>query len=332
MGLGGGPEEVTVLNYQERVWRLDTSPDYCQRLPLELCGHVMAETAPLLPYSLRMALEGASVSRGRRPAWLKRASDVRFVDYASEGDATLLCLAAPPLGEAAEELYRQQELWDTRPPPEQTAVDLFSRVAEEVASGDAESDWFDEPLLQAVAGLKRLFSEHLRAVRLPGVSSGQGAPGEPVLDRGVVETARTLSGTTPPNRQVRVAGKLDMIRHSTRTFGLRLDDGSEVRGVAESYGLVESLARRFGERVLVLGEAVYRPSGRLLRIDAKAVEEGAEQPPVFAKIPPPRAERAAPVAEKAGAGRKRGVAAFFGIWPGDETDADFEAMLREVRG
>jgi hypothetical protein len=29
---------------------------------------------------------------------------------------------------------------------------------------------------------------------------------------------------------------------------------------------------------------------------------------------------------------KRGVAAFFGTWPGDETDAELEAMVRDVRG
>ena len=33
-----------------------------------------------------------------------------------------------------------------------------------------------------------------------------------------------------------------------------------------------------------------------------------------------------------GHSEKNGVAAFFGIWPGDETDAEFEAMVQEVRG
>ncbi len=123
-----------------------------------------------------------------------------------------------------------------------------------------------------------------------------------------------------------------MIRHSTRTFGLRLDDGSEVHGVVESYELMDFLKEYFGKKVLVLGKAVYRPSGRLLRIDAIAVESGENQPPVFAKIPPPRSCQPMPVREKPGLTGKRGVAAFFGIWPGDETDAELEAMLREVRG
>ena len=284
-----------------------------------------------MPYSVRMAVEGASVSRGPRPAWLERASDIRFVGYSSEGDKTLLCLSAPSLGEAAEILYTQQTLWDTKPAPEQTAIDVFTKVVHEVGSANPESDWFDRSLLRRFARLDRLFSNQLRALHLPTVRTGDEQL-EAAIDALVVGTAQKLSRVTPQGRQVRVTGILDMIRHSTRTFGLRLDNGNEVHGVVESYDLMASLAQHFSKRVLVLGKAVYRPSGSLLRIDATAVEAGERQPRVFARIPPPRSLRPEPVRAKPIEPRERGVAAFFGTWPGDETDADLEAMLREVRG
>ena len=279
-----------------------------------------------------MAIEGASVSRGHRPGWLDRASDVRFVGYAHEGDQTLLCLSAPSLGEAAEELYQQRELWETRPAPEQTAVDVFAKVAREVGCGNAESDWFDQSLLVRFAKLEKLFSDQLRAVHLPAVKVGNKKSFEAIIDPSVVGTARDLSNSTPQSRQIRVTGTLDMIRHSTRSFGLQLDDGTEVHGVAENYELMNSLKEYFSNKVLVLGQAVYRPSGRLLRIDAHAVESGESQPSVVAKIPGPRSRQPEPVREKAALRGKHGVAAFFGTWPGEETDTELEAMLREVRG
>ena len=323
---------MKALSYTERILRLDTSEGYAQRLPWDLCGHVMSRMAPLVPYSLRMAIEGASVSRGRQPKWLKRASDVRLVDYGRDGDATLLVLQTPTLGESAEQLYRQQELWDTRPDPSQTGVDLLAKVISETGAGNSESNWFDQPLLSRLAGLDKLFNERLHGVRLPAVRNGGPVAHEPTLNAAVAATARTLSETTPAVRQIRVTGTLDMIRHSTRSFALRLEDGTDVQGVLENYGLVEDLRQYFGRKVLVLGAAVYRPSGRLLRIDAHAVEPGEGAPSIFEKIPPPMSTRPVSTREKPTLAGKRGVAAFFGTWPGDEAAGDLEAMLREVRG
>ena len=62
-----------------------------------------------------MAMEGSSVAQGRPPGWVQRAADIRFTGYTHQGDDTLIGVEIPSLGEAAEELYRQRELWDTRP-------------------------------------------------------------------------------------------------------------------------------------------------------------------------------------------------------------------------
>jgi hypothetical protein len=87
-----------------------------------------------------------------------------------------------------------------------------------------------------------------------------------------------------------------------------------------------------GQAVLVLGRAVYRPSGSLLRIDANAVEDGEGTPAVFSKVPPPLGTRSTHARRiKASEMGKEGVAAFFGTWPGDETDADLDAMIQELR-
>lgn len=101
----------------------------------------------------------------------------------------------------------------------------------------------------------------------------------------------------------------------------------------ESTESVDRLPEFFGRPVLVLGRAVYRPSGRLLRVDALALEDGAGAPAVFSKAPPPQTSRPpAPAMFRPSETGKRAVAAFFGTWPGDETDAEFETMVRDLRG
>ena len=125
-----------------------------------------------------------------------------------------------------------------------------------------------------------------------------------------------------------------MIRHSTRSFGLKLEDGDEVRGVLETNEQTEALKQSLGKKLLVLGRAVYRPSGKLLRIDAEGIRERARGSSLlFAKVPPPRELRPSAVRRKALFASTAGSApAFFGTWPGDETDEDFERMLVESRG
>lgn len=314
------------LTYQERVLRLQTGPDYRQRLPVEKCGRVMAYIPPLVEGSLRMAIEGASVAHGRPPAWFQRASDIRFTGYDKQGDDTLIALEIPTIGEAAEELYRQRGLWETRPNPEDTGFEMLRRVVTEVADENGESPFYDRQLLNRFAKMRKVFGAEIQAIQL----ADSGKP--TAVNRKVAETAARLGTITPPTWQVRVAGVLDMIRHSTRSFSVRIESGEEISGVMESTESERTLVGFFGKRVVVLGRAVYRPSGRLLRIDAMGLEDGTGAPAVFSKVPPPQTIRppAASRMKLSDAG-KRGVSAFFDTWPGDETDADFVALVRAVR-
>src|SRR5262249_4866545 len=136
-------------------------------------------------------------------------------------------------------------------------------------------------LLRRFVHLDRVIGREIGAIRF-GDRKSRGA-----VTRETVETARQLTLITPPSRQVRGGGQLDMMGHSTRSFGGRLGYGQESRGVLPSVEQMEELAGLFGTRVVVMGRAVYRPSGSLLRIDAAAVEEGAAQSGLFSKIPEP---------------------------------------------
>ncbi len=287
---------------------------------------MMAYIPPLVAGSLRMAIEGASVAHGRPPAWFQRASDIRFTGYDRQGDDTLIVLQIPKIGDAAEELYRQIGLWETRPNPEDTGFEMLRHVVDEVAAENAESSFYDRQLLNRFAKMRRVFGSEIQGIHLAD-------SGDPTtVNQTLAETAARLGTITPPTRQVRVAGVLDMIRYSTRSFSVRIESGEEISGVMESTESEGALLGFFGKPVVVLGRAVYRPSGRLLRIDAMGLEDGTGVAGVFSKVPPPQTVRphAASRMKLSEAG-KRGVTAFFDTWPGDETDAEFEALVRAVR-
>jgi hypothetical protein len=93
--------------------------------------------------------------------------------------------------------------------------------------------------------------------------------------------------------------------------------------------MTDDLQRHFGHEVTVLGKAVYRPSGTLLRLDASEILPTSAGKSAFSEIPlpftsPRRLERKLQ-------SHKSGVSAFFGIWPGEETDDELMEALAELR-
>lgn len=119
-----------------------------------------------------------------------------------------------------------------------------------------------------------------------------------------------------------------MVRHSTRSFGLVLDDGAEVRGILID-GTSELLQSYFGKEITVWGKAIYRPSGTLLRINASEILPVADGRHAFSKVPPSLGQCRRPERRLQSKG---GVASFFGSWPGEEADRDLLQALAEVRG
>ena len=135
----------------------------------------------------------------------------------------------------------------------------------------------------------------------------------------------------PQPRQTRVTGVLDVIRHSTHSFSLKLEDRIEVRGSSK-------LASKLKNSRSSLAKSCWCSEGRytglrascsgLMRRDSKRAKGNH----FYLRRSPARATRPTPVRIEPSSRQRQGVPAFFGTWPGEETDEDFERMLAELRG
>ncbi|HZU37228.1 MAG TPA: hypothetical protein VFA18_15000 [Gemmataceae bacterium] len=309
------PAQTIILNSRER---------FGSRVPSQALGGVLERIPGAVRQSVRMAIEGRSRAHGPRPAWLQAATDIRFLGHQGD-DQTVLRFEVPTLGEAAPRLYEQQELLPTMPAAENTGFDILADVFRDVASRNADSDRFDRPLLDSLAGFRKVLNGTFTEMVVPT----QRTPKQPVVVTSqVAEIARSLYTHTPPPQRIRLVGRLDMVRVSTQSFGLILDDRQEVRGVTVN-GDIESVGSLINQRVLVLGKAVYRPSARLLRVDAEEVVKTTEEGSFFSAIP--RAvRRPFELRDALRQPNKGGVTAIIGQWPGDETDEEIRQALREL--
>ncbi len=303
------------------------SPEhYGQKVPPGPLGDFLRELPSAIRLAIRMALAGASTSRGKRPTWLTSASDIRLVDYQG-ADETILRFEAPPLGEAASELYSQQELWPTRPDRNDTGFDVLADVVEEVAANNLDSERFDSVLLGQLTRFEKPISRAFSEIIITGRRHTMKNPC--IINSSTIATARKLRTATPAPRQVRIVGKLDMIRASTQSFALKLNSGEEIKGVLLK-GDMGQLAKLFQKPVMATGTAIFRPSGRLLRIDAQEVIAAPGETEALSTVPKPVRQKTDLRQILREQKNKRGVAAVLGKWPGDETDLEIEQALREM--
>jgi hypothetical protein len=137
--------------------------------------------------------------------------------------------------------------------------------------------------------------------------------------------AQQLIQETPSPRIARVAANLDSLTVSTRAVILKLRDHRVLRGHASAVSL-DDLKQHLGTDVVVEGELAFRPNGEPLRLAIDFVKAAVPGDAIWAKVARPEARRATRPASSPSNDLER----FFGAWPGDETDEELLAVLRDT--
>lgn len=306
-----------------RSVRLTSKEHFGKRLPRH-AGQMIDAITELAPRAAAMAFRGRS--HGSRPKWLKAATDIRFVGHEGNDD-TILHFEAPVFGEAAPQEFDQRELWPMRPNAADTGFEVFADVLQDLVNTNRDSDRYDRPLLKQFYHLRSLFSDSLFDSMRVESKRIQGKLSE-AFTANTIKTVRAFYQSTPNPRRVKVYGTLDMVRASTQRFAIKLPNGEEAGGVLRD-GNIQDYRELLSKPIVVLGRAIYRPSGRLLRIDAEKLELGTNADQFFGKIPegirPDSERRSKLVAQSPG-----GIESIFGKWPGNETDEQISAALARL--
>jgi len=234
-----------------------------------------------------------------------------------------LIVETPTLLEAAPALFGQQELFEPINSSD-SAFDVMEQTLRAAVAGRADSNLFDQPLLSTFRRFDRILGAGFSSIQLSNEEVA-----EVVVDCESLAAVDRLIRTTPEPQRTRVSGTLDTIRHSDRMFTLLMEQGKAVKGIAEGVA-AEQLAGLFGQRVVVAGTAVFRPSGSLLRIEADAIDGAGLDAAVWARMPAPLFRGLDAAALRQPQGMRSGVNAIIGRWPGEESDEEVAAALRSL--
>ena len=208
--------------------------------------------------------------------------------------------------------------------PNATAVDVLEESLDDALAEDATSERFDGTLVKTFAAFGRIFRYGIDALEFDGSSKVR-------LDVDSVATLERLQQKIPMDQRVMVVGKIEMLRHTGRMSTVRVEDGTELRGVVVSEQVsVEDLGRLWGHSARVSGWAKYRASGGVLRIEADAIEAAEGGLSVLSRIPSPVLPSLDLRSLHDAQGSRSGVSAVMGRWPGDETEEETSALLAEL--
>ena len=139
-----------------------------------------------------MALEGTSASVGATPIWLEKCVDIRTMGFSEKDGRSVLHLKAPTLGEAAPKLFEQDSLFPSVASPNDTALQILNKIAQEVRRENPGSDLYDSSLLKKFSQWKTLFEGELHDIEFPDTPNG-------LIDISVAENAKVLNDQTPPD-------------------------------------------------------------------------------------------------------------------------------------
>lgn len=254
------------IHYVEQTFAMSAPSGLGAHPRPELIGPLLAGLHDTLVDSVRMGFLHASRLRGRIPRGLEAAADVRFLGMSGTDDTvTKLHFRVARFGDVASELFEQGQLWDDGPKPEQNAFDLLALSLGDVRGERSDSSRYDQGLLNRFAKFGTTLNRGVESIRIDGH-----ALADAQIDQRLVQASNELRKLTPPSRRVRLCAKLDMLGVSRKVMGLYLEDGNPVTALwnADDFS---GLASFLDKDVTIEGLAVFRPSGKLLRIDADAI-------------------------------------------------------------
>jgi len=269
--------------------------------------------------ALRLRVENRSRAAGTMPRWLKEATEIESLGYGdAEGE---LLFQAPQLGDVMDHDERVslfEPVWQ----PDQTVLELLEASISGALGPKPDTEWLDDGLLDTIGSeLKPIFKRF-------GHLEWRNGKSIKVDARSLVNFA-ALRQSTPLPQECRISGKLEAIRHSDHAFALVLENKHVVRGVAAPE-ISEKLKDHWGKMVIVFGEAIFRPSKSLLRIEARDLESAQTSDSIWSFEPQPLFSQMdlSALTETQNQG---GVRSAFGKWPGDESVEELMESLRSLR-
>jgi hypothetical protein len=220
------------------------------------------------------------------------------------------------------ELYREKAALSTLTPMALVIKSFTAALTEE-----EDKNLIDKPLIDELLKFKRFFYTDTEIVSL----TNRNTIPQIEFSRKEIERIENLYKTIPQPQKTIVAGLIDEMKFSREQVILTTTDRKKVV-VVVSKELFQQIKDFFGQNVSISGMAYFKPGGQLSYIKMEGFSKADERILKMFSKKPHKMPIQQQIAFQLREGKKPNpINDIIGKWPGDETDEQFEEMLKALR-
>lgn len=193
------------------------------------------------------------------------------------------------------------------------------------ALSDDDNGMIDEPMIDELLKFRKFFQTDTEKVLLTNRST---IP-EVEFTRKEIDKIENLFKKIPPPQKTTVAGVVDEMKYTREQVILTTADHKKIV-VVVAKELFNGLKEFFGQQIAITGMAHFKPGGQLSYIKMESFNEADERMMKMFSKKPHKMSIQQQIALQIREGKKPNpIDEIFGKWPGNETDEEFEKMLKD---
>ncbi len=193
-------------------------------------------------------------------------------------------------------------------------------------SDDDDKNMLDEPLIDELLKFRKFFQNDTEKVLLTNRST------IPEIEFSVkdIDNIENLFKKIPPPQKTVVAGVIDEMKFSREQVILNTSDHKKIV-VLVAKELFNGLKEFFGKEIAISGMAHFKPGGQLSYVKMEKFNEADERLMKMFSKKPHKMSIQQQIALQLREGKKPNpIDDIIGKWPGNETDEEFEQMLKDL--
>jgi hypothetical protein len=275
--------------------------------------------------ALQIRLGGLSHKQGKNASYLDKALKIRLKGI--KKSSTLLHLETQTFENTLNGIqvnaFRPEVAYGL---PKQTPMSLFMLAYKEAFNDqDEDKELLDKALIKDLKELRAFFKSNEEEL----IISNRNSIPELKLKRSDFEKIKLLDERTPDPQNVVVNGIIDILEHSKSKITVKTEQGN-LYGNLTQKEQQDKVIDFWGKDATIYGIGHFKPNGKLAFVEIERIYESTPEDKYFSKIPFIETTEQQIQKQLSKNPAKNWMEEIAGQWPGDETDEEFEQLLKDL--
>lgn len=207
-----------------------------------------------------------------------------------------------------------------------TPVALVIKAFRAALTEEEDKNLLDEPLIDELIRFRKFFKSDQEEILL----SNRNTIPEVKFSNKEIDQIENLYKSIPEPQKTMINGVIDEMKYSKKQMVLITENRERVVVMPQDDTVLASIKEYFGREVTLTGMAHFKPGGQLSYVSLESFGEPGKSDRFFSKKPQKMSIQQQVAFQVREGKKKNPIDDIIGQWPGDETDEEFDRMLKDL--